>query len=83
MNRTWSYLRGHVILFKDGQWVYEDTGEPISMDRPCKRCERAPINEMDACMGYIEGMSSVCCGHGVSEPIVKYPTAKAGGLCSL
>jgi len=63
--------RGHVILFIDGNWVYEDTGE-VSMDiRPCKRCGRHPTKEgYDACLGHIEGVKSACCGHGLSKPIM-------------
>ena len=65
-----SYLRGHQIEFTAGQWRYSDTGESAEYDRPCKRCGEMPtIAGYDACMGYIPGALSVCCGHGVHKPI--------------
>ena len=81
MNRVSSYIRGHEIYCdyiiseqgnSSGPWKYSDNDSVIDGDeRPCKRCGEFPTSEgHDACMGYIEGMKSVCCGHGVSEPIM-------------
>ena len=65
-----SYDRGHEIYFKKGFWYYIDNDEILSNDRSCKRCGRAPTKEgYDACVGHLENASSICCGHGVSEPI--------------
>jgi DNA-binding XRE family transcriptional regulator len=34
-------------------------------DRPCPQCEQPPTPEgYDACLGYIHGVYSACCGHG-------------------
>lgn len=74
-----SYVRGHKIYWKDGRWFYADDDSPYWLDRfgkkrverPCKRCGRMPTPEgYDACKGYIPGMSSVCCGHGVEEALM-------------
>lgn len=69
-----SYSRGNAIEYLNGQWVYSDTKEPIlDNERPCKRCGRMPTKEgYDTCLGYIEGATSVCCGHGVSEKVIMY-----------
>lgn len=66
-----SHNRGHEIEFFNNQWVYSDNKKPIkNNERPCKRCGCMPTSEgYDACLGYIEGLTSVCCGHGVSKEI--------------
>lgn len=65
------YSRGHLIKFTDNQWVWSDTGVPIENERPCKRCGRMPTAEgYDACLGFIEGATSACCGHGRKKPYV-------------
>jgi len=65
-----SLSRGNITIFKNGIWVYED-GTPADIDRPCKKCGKMPTPEgYDACLGYVEGVSSVCCGHGVEEGYV-------------
>lgn len=67
-----STQRGHEIVFSDGDnWFYADNGESASIDRPCIRCGRMPTAEgHDACVGEVTGAKSVCCGHGVTEPIL-------------
>lgn len=64
-----AYSRGNRITFINNQWVYDD-GTPVeSEERPCVKCGRMPTPEgYDACLGYVEGYSSLCCGHGVEEP---------------
>jgi hypothetical protein len=63
---------GNKIYTKDGHnWFYEDGTPSDDEVRPCPRCNRMPTPEgYDACAGYVEGAKSVCCGHGVSEPIL-------------
>lgn len=63
------FNRGNPIKYVNNQWVYED-GVPIeNEERPCTRCGRMPTKEgYDACLGYVEGVSSICCGHGKTEP---------------
>lgn len=67
-----SYVRGHLVTWTGTQWVYADNGEPIkNNERPCKRCGRMPTPEgYDACLGYIPGAKSACCGHGVEDGIM-------------
>lgn len=66
-----SYQRGHPIIWRDGQWVYENDSTSIGVARPCIRCGRMPTAEgYDACLGHIEGASSACCGHGVEGPYI-------------
>ena len=63
-----SQIRGHKIIFL-GQWVYADNKEPITQERPCIRCGKMPTKEgYDACLGYIPGVKSACCGHGIEIP---------------
>lgn len=73
-----SQLRGHRIEHDGDKWVYSDNKKPIDSEtRACKRCGRMPTPEgYDACLGFIPGVSSACCGHGVEEPYcVKAQTA--------
>ena len=63
-----AYSRGHPLRYTDDGWVYQDTGESISVVRPCARCGELPTPEgHDACLGHIEGVTAACCGHGVEE----------------
>ena len=63
-----SNLRGHEIIFINDEWVYADTKESINNIRPCVRCGCMPTSKgYDACLGYIKGVKSACCGHGVIE----------------
>jgi len=54
-------------------WFYED-GQPVGVgEKPCRRCGRPPTPEgIDACLGYIKGAVSACCGHGVEEGYTIY-----------
>lgn len=70
---TSSYSRGHLIIYVNGIWIYEDNKQPLNNHRPCKKCGCKPTSEgYDACLGYIKGATSVCCGHGVEEGYIKY-----------
>ena len=66
-----SHDRGHEIyLEKNGDWRYSDNNKLSDGKRNCKRCGKPPTKEgFDACTGYIPGHRSVCCGHGVHDPI--------------
>lgn len=65
-----SNARGHKITYLNGSWVYSDSLTTASEERPCHRCNRMPTKEgFDACTGMLAGVSSACCGHGVSDPI--------------
>lgn len=75
-----SHSRGWEIYFDGINWRYCDNDEIVNgLDlRPCKRCGKMPTKEgYDACLGYIDGTKSACCGHEVSS---KYVMKKAGGV---
>lgn len=66
-----TYERGHLVYWdkKARKWRYADTGEIAEDKRVCIRCGELPTPEgYDACLGYIPGVNSACCGHGVEEP---------------
>lgn len=66
-----SYSRGWEIYYDGNEWKYSDNNQKISDFRPCKRCGKLPTKEgYDFCLGYIAGVKSACCGHGVEEPYV-------------
>ena len=68
-----SYSRGHEIYFLDSKWKYTDNNKPLKEIRSCKKCGKIPTKEgFDACLGYIEGATSACCGHGITEKIIIY-----------
>ena len=68
-----SYCYGHLAELVEGNWRYVDTKESISIARPCKKCGKLPTPEgYDGCLAYIPNAVSVCCGHGVSKPILKF-----------
>jgi len=67
-----SFERGYPCFYDETTsiWRYEDNHQPCEewggTARPCVGCGEMPTPEgYDACLGYIAGMSSVCCGHGV------------------
>jgi len=65
-----SYSRGHKTYYNGSEWLYCDNNKPEDEMRPCARCGKSPTPEgYDACLGYIEGVKSACCGHGVSVVI--------------
>jgi hypothetical protein len=44
---------------------------PSDGNRECKRCGCKPTDEgYDACIGFMHGVKSACCGHGVVDPIL-------------
>ena len=67
-----AYNRGNLLIYDYTleAWKYED-GVLLNddLDRPCVKCGQKPIDGMDACLGRLEGYSSVCCGHGITKPI--------------
>ena len=68
-----SFSRGHLIVwdYDTQKWLYEDDRSIHDGSRPCKRCGKFPTKEgYDACLGHIKGVTSACCGHGVTEPIL-------------
>ncbi len=65
-----STIRGHSLEFINDKWVYSDTKRTIKKERPCIRCGKMPTtNGHDSCLGFVEGVLSACCGHGVVEKI--------------
>lgn len=67
-----SFERGWEIYYDGKLWRYSDTKTICDGRRPCKRCRKEPNSDgSDFCLGEIQGVSSACCGHGVSRPILK------------
>lgn len=77
---TRSYVRGWAAYFDGEIWRWESTGEPAAgwsggRERPCRFCARvaAPSDEVDGslspdpCLGFIPGVTSACCGHGIER----------------
>lgn len=67
-------IRGNKTEFKDGVWIFSDTGEPTAQthkSRSCGQCKKHPIKdrheEYDACMGRLPRIKNACCGHGNTE----------------
>jgi hypothetical protein len=65
-----SHARGHSIWLDGSSWRYADDNAPVAKcDRACARCGETPTAEgYDACLGFIAGATSACCGHGVHAP---------------
>ena len=66
-----SYCRGWKIYYsqENKRWQYCDDDTECLDNRPCKRCGKYSTKEgYDACLGYVEGATSACCGHGVVAP---------------
>lgn len=62
------FKRGHRIVFDGAIWRYED-GAPTDHERPCPQCgHTAERDGPDPCLGWIDGLRSACCGHGVHGP---------------
>lgn len=66
---TNSKLRGHHIVFVEGQWLYADTKEPtIGNERPCGNCGKENTKEgHDWCLGILPNVMNACCGHGDTD----------------
>ena len=64
-----TYIGGRLYEYNevDGSWHEPDI-------ETCPRCGARlhPGQEPDACIGYVPGAESVCCGHGVEEPYVVF-----------
>jgi len=64
-----SSIRGHLIIWVNGQWIYEDNHKQISPNgeiRPCAKCGILfPKNEVDPCLGMLSNVENACCGHGI------------------
>ena len=67
-----SYSRGWPIEFVN-EWIWSDTREKITKLRACKKCNCFPTKEgYDACLGFICGVKSACCGHGINRGYKKW-----------
>lgn len=70
-------LYGHDVWWDEDHEVYRyvDNGDPIVAgsipERPCPQCGKPPTPEgYDACLGYLPGVTSACCGHGRRPPCI-------------
>jgi len=63
-----SYMRGNPIYFDGEQWKYSEDNTLANDSKPCTRCGHMPTEcGYDNCLGYIDGATNACCGHGVSD----------------
>jgi len=63
-----SHDRGWKVIYYNGKWVYSDGCKIPLGKRPCKLCGKPPTKEgYDACIGYVKGATSICCGHGIEK----------------
>lgn len=69
----WVYTdNGEDVIDNDEIYKLADNEkkELLKKIRPCKKCKCYPDeNGYDACLGYIEGAKSACCGHGIEEKV--------------
>jgi len=65
-------LRGHLVFWDGKTWRYSDDHSRALDNRPCARCNKPPTAEgYDACLGYILGVFTACCGHGVGPRYIQ------------
>jgi hypothetical protein len=68
-----AHSRGHEIFYDGEFWRYQDSGETINNERPCKQCGLPPTEEGDdACLGHIKGATAACCGHGIADGYIRW-----------
>lgn len=80
-------VRGNPVARAGTGWVWADTGEPAEhwdehgTWRPCIQCGRTPQpcehgcqRRHDPCLGHIDGAASACCGHGIHQGYVLWPS---------
>ena len=66
-------MRGHPVYWDGAVWRYSDDGTlaPASggEERPCVKCGLVAEGDYgpDPCLGYIEGITGACCGHGRAD----------------
>jgi hypothetical protein len=61
--------RGHSVSYIASSWRYSDGAPMGSIERPCVECGEiaASFDAPDPCLGYLPGVRSACCGHGVTD----------------
>lgn len=66
-----SHDRGWPIYWDGHYWRYSDTGAISDHKRPRAHCGGPPTSEgYDACLGYLPGVSSARCGHGITGRVI-------------
>lgn len=74
------YFRGHLVFYIDNEWRYSD-GTIADGNAACVRCGKLPTKKgYDACLGYLLGVISACCGHGVETPYLVFEEGKMNNL---
>lgn len=78
MIETYSYCRGHLV-HSIGEVSRYDDGEPYDDSRICDHCAipHTPYGP-EACLGWIDGLISVCCGHGGVQSAIYMTTKRIG-----
>lgn len=70
-----STLRGHEIVWKDGEWRYSNGQSTADTwaNRTCGRCGQYPTPKgHDRCLGTLPGVTNACCGHGEGDAWVQF-----------
>lgn len=72
-----STVGGHLVAYdyEHEVWRYLDSGiaVPDWFPRRCPKCGKMSTPEgYDACLGYIPGADSACCGHGIEPGYIKW-----------
>jgi hypothetical protein len=74
-----SHCRGHIIVYVNNQWRYQDDNSVCDDSRACAKCGEYPTKEgYDACLGHIEDAAFACCGHGIEEPFISFEKVNNG-----
>lgn len=82
------FQRGHPIQWDETSqaWLWVDNGQAAvnwgGEERACPQCHLTAdptdgLGGVDPCLGVIDGALFACCGHGVEDGYVKWPTHEA------
>lgn len=73
------YIFGQAVTYDDDAGCFRYVRDGVKVTKPPRACERCGRRHQycwqckdyhDACIGHIDGASSVCCGHGVQQGYV-------------
>ena len=74
-----AHMRGHPVQWDDAAqaWRYDDGTLAPSHggdERPCRACgvTAEGADSPDPCLGWLPGVTSACCGHGVEPAQITY-----------
>ena len=76
-----SFIGGRAVIYRRRGWCYADTDLLAKWppDRPCPECGLGYAvcvvcgrADHDPCLGHMNGIDSVCCGHGGRSPEIRH-----------